>query len=372
MIEDYIKNDPRAQRAIEQGKRWAQAFNAEMRDLVKASAASDPEMASLAIKLSHQILHMVDPDDEDFCLGAILKRSGGYDDVEQFRQEVIAPDNAIKKESQQQEQAARKISSLWRAFTEGIRDPAEVHAQEAAGSFNNGRAPLTYGAPMTWRAPIFDPVAGLQKLDPDDRSAWGFLGLTPAQRKERGVYFERDLRELAETHKPVPRSMAEAVLIGAQDGARRANTEQPGFWESRNLRLAQRNAAQAMYMARRNQIHGEYPGLAATLELSQPTFREALYEEAGRLGRAVGRIPRPVRVAAGVGAGLAGTLGLRNYIRNSDSERRRQEMAIARGHEAVSVEAPVVGEIDAPIAKASSPSEWLRQRARNLGLEGYK
>lgn len=307
--------------AVREGEAFARGFFEEAMGLFKASAALDPELPMLLEAMVQDLTQM----------GSAVP--GGPEVVEFVEKHSHAPDalrNFYDKVIVVEEQARLKVSGLKTSFFGDMVRAARDHSYEAkrmAASFGGGQAPRTQGS-LSWTDPIFDPTRGLRRLEDDSQEGIRMRALTPEQRKERGVFFESDVPSLAKNHKPAPRSLREATLLGVQQGVHRANTAPPSLIESAKFELQRRNAERLAFKSRQNQIHGAYPGLLGTVEEALPTWQDKLVDAAGSLGQATRRVPKGLLYAGGGLGAMAAVLGTKEYLRDREAKRQRMRYTV--------------------------------------------
>jgi hypothetical protein len=301
MLHKYseAKVDPTSD--VRLGEIEAQAVFCEAMDLYKVSAAVDPDVPLFLERIVDQraMMHVHAP--LELRPGTELERK-----LDKLSSSPgFIPAFLARKE---QQAAVSEKTSVVGDFFSGLMGGPEYDSRRIAAGY--GQGPVASG-PATPSDPVFDVTRGLRRVGDDSRDALRYTALTPEQRIGQGVYFDADLPHMARTRKLAPRSLREAVLLGAHEGVRKANEDPPGMIDRVKFWLAQRNARNLGHKAQRQRIHGRFPGTLGVLEESLPDNGTRIREWAGNAGSKLRHLPPAAKLALGVTAGGAGLLGVR-------------------------------------------------------------
>jgi len=302
---------------IKESEAWAKSALKEAADVYKMSASQDAEMPELIERFLGEITNLCTAPGvaNAELMEMVDKHSSAPHVFQEYHAEVVLPAQYAAQYAEQR----TKQSFLGDIFS-GM-DP-ETKARQQAASMGGGFAPARAGA-FSFRDPVFDVTRGLRKVDEASTAALRFAGLTPQQRAASGVYFESDLPTLAREFRPQPRSLREAVLLGTQQGVRRANMRDPSLIERLKYDIARRNAESLAFKAQTNRLHGSYPGLLGTLEASVPTTKDKIRDFATGIGQKYRNLSPAVKAGIG-GVGLLGSaIALQEYRRDREAKRRR-------------------------------------------------
>lgn len=302
---------------IKESEAWAKSALKEAADVYKMSASQDAEMPELIERFLGEITNLCTAPGvaNAELMGLVDKHSSAPHVFQEYHAEVVLPAQYAAQYAEQR----TKQSFLGDIFS-GM-DP-ETKARQQAASMGGGFAPARSGA-FSFRDPVFDVTRGLRKVDEASNAALRFAGLTPQQRAASGVFFESDLPTLAREFRPQPRSLREAVLLGTQQGVRRANMRDPSLIERMKYDIARRNAQRLAFKAQTNRLHGSYPGLLGTLEASVPTTKDKIRDFATGIGQKYHNLSPAVKAGIG-GVGLLGSaIALQEYRRDREAKRRR-------------------------------------------------